>query len=144
VGAGFVIAETDDTDQAYTDIWKPLLSFNQEVVGNAEGRGFALLITPEGADDVSGGLWGLSLWGSFYIGLTFVPEPLRGTGVGSDLMRRAEQEAVARDCQTMWVDTYAFQARAFYEAHGFTVFGQIDGPAPMFPRYFMQRTLPQT
>ena len=30
----------------------------------------------------------------------------------------------------------------FYERLGFEVFGQIDGPAPMFPRYFMQKRLP--
>ncbi|TDI58861.1 MAG: GNAT family N-acetyltransferase [Alphaproteobacteria bacterium] len=137
----FVITQTDDTDRAYTEIWKPLLAFNQQIVGNAEGVGFALLITPQGSDDISGGLWGLSLWGSFYIGLTFVPEALRGTGVGSGLMQRAETEAISRDCQTMWVDTYEFQAREFYERHGFKVFGQIDGPAPMFPRYFMKKNL---
>jgi ribosomal protein S18 acetylase RimI-like enzyme len=39
------------------------------------------------------------------------------------------------------LDTQAFQARAFYEKHGFTIFGQIDGPAPYYPRYFMKRTL---
>ena len=139
--ADFVIIQTDDTDRAYTEIWKPLLAFNERVVGNAEGQGFALLITPQSSDDIAGGLWGLSLWGAFYIGLTFVPEELRGTGVGSDLMQRAVREAISRDCQTMWVDTYEFQAREFYERHGFKTFGQIDGPAPMFPRYFMKKEL---
>jgi len=43
----------------------------------------------------------------------------------------------------MWLDTYAFQARAVYERLGFAVFGQIDGPAPVFPRYFMQKQLSQ-
>ena len=108
-------------------------------MGNAEGQAFALLITPEDSEDILGGLWALSLWGSFYVGLTFVPKDFRGTGVGSDLMQKAESEAVARGCQNMWVDTYDFQARVFYERHGFAIFGQIDGPAPMFPRYFMKK-----
>lgn len=30
--------------------------------------------------------------------------------------------------------TRAFQARPFYEPLGFSVFGQIDGRAPTFPR----------
>ena len=50
-------------------------------------------------------------------------------------------EAVARGCHGLWLDTYAFQARAFYERLGFAVFGQIDGPAPMFPRFFMSKRL---
>jgi ribosomal protein S18 acetylase RimI-like enzyme len=41
----------------------------------------------------------------------------------------------------MWLDTFAFQARAFYERLGFEVFGRLDGLAPYYPRYFMQKTL---
>ncbi len=41
----------------------------------------------------------------------------------------------------MWLDTYAFQARPFYQRLGFRVFGPIDGPAPVFPRYFMEKRL---
>ena len=33
----------------------------------------------------------------------------------------------------MWLDTYAFQARTFYEHLGFSLFGQIDGPAGLSP-----------
>jgi hypothetical protein len=41
----------------------------------------------------------------------------------------------------MWLDTYAFQARQFYERLGFEVFGQLDGLKPFFPRYFLKKTL---
>ena len=41
----------------------------------------------------------------------------------------------------MWTDTYAFQARPFYEKMGFTVFGRLDGPAPIFPRFFLKKSL---
>lgn len=128
-------------DDAYMPIWAPLLAFNQQAVGNAQGEAFALTITEPGAPQVLGGLWALSLWGSFYIGLVVVPEGARGRGLGSELMARAEAEAVARGCHGMWLDTYAFQARAFYERLGFSVLGQIDGPAPMFPRVFMSKSL---
>ena len=87
------------------------------------------------------GLWALSLWGSFYIALVVEPKAQRGIGLGAELMHRAEEEARKRGCRQMWLDTYAFQARPFYERLGFSLFGQIDGPAPMFPRYFMQKLL---
>lgn len=83
----------------------------------------------------------MSLWGSFYIALLVVPKDARGQGLGSQLMSMAELEAGDRGCRQMWLDTYAFQARPFYERHGFSVFGQIDGPQPMFPRFFMQKLL---
>lgn len=41
----------------------------------------------------------------------------------------------------MWVDTYAFQAGLFYEKSGFTVFGRLDSPTPIFPRFFLKRAI---
>lgn len=43
----------------------------------------------------------------------------------------------------MWLDTFQFQARPFYERLGFEVFGRLEGLAPYFPRYFMKKTLEQ-
>ncbi|MDO8378799.1 N-acetyltransferase [Phenylobacterium sp.] len=136
-----IIRGAASPDDAYMPIWAPLLAFNEKTVGNAQGEPFALTITAPDSDEVQGGLWGLSLWGSFYIGLVVTPEGARGLGLGTQLMARAEAEARARDCRNMWLDTYAFQARAFYERLGFAVFGQIDGPAPMFPRWFLRKDL---
>ena len=93
-----------------------------------------MLLRDAATDELIGGLWGRSLWGSLYIDMMFVPEPLRRAGVGMSLLRQAEQEAMRRGCREMWTNTYAFQARSFYEKAGFTVFGQLDGPAPIFPR----------
>lgn len=137
----YEITEAADPDAAYMPIWGPLLRFNEASVGEAKGEPFALVVTKPGADQVAGGLWALSLWGSFYIGLVVAPEGARGQGLGSALMARAEAEARRRGCRQMWLDTYAFQAAPFYERLGFEVFGRIDGPAPMFPRVFMQKLL---
>ena len=136
-----IIRGTASPDDAYMPIWAPLLAFNQKAVGDAQGLPFALTITQPDSEEVLGGLWGLSLWGSFYIGLVVAPEDARGRGLGTQLMAQAEAEARTRGCRNLWLDTYAFQARAFYERLGFEVFGQIDGPAPMFPRWFLRKDL---
>ena len=136
-----IIRGTARPDDAYLPIWAPLLAFNEKTVGDAQGQPFALTITSPEREDVLGGLWGLSLWGSFYIGLVVTPEGARGQGLGTELMVRAEAEARARGCRNLWLDTYAFQARAFYEGLGFKLFGQLDGPAPMFPRWFLRKDL---
>lgn len=135
------IEQAERPDDAYMPIWAPLLAFNQKVAGDAQGAPFALSVHAAGSEAVAGGLWALSLWGSFYIALLVAPDDGRGQGLGSELLARAEVEARARGCRQMWLDTYAFQAPGFYARHGFTVFGQIDGPAPIFPRVFMQKPL---
>ncbi len=51
------------------------------------------------------------MWGSFYIAIMYVPDGYRRSGVGSELMRRAEAEVLNKGCRQMWLETYAFQAR---------------------------------
>lgn len=92
-------------------------------------------------DTIVGGLIASSRWGGFHIEMLALPDIMRGKGLGSHLLTLAEEEARRRACHHMWLDTQAFQARQFYERHGFAVFGQIDGPAPYYPRYFMQKVL---
>jgi GNAT superfamily N-acetyltransferase len=127
--------------EAFQKMWTPLLKFNEGAVGNATARTLAVLLKEQETDELIGGLWARSLWGSLYIDIMFVPERLRGIGIGTSLLRRAEQEAIRRGCRQIWTDTYAFQARAFYEKSGFTVFGRLDGPTPIFPRFFLKKAL---
>ena len=49
----------------------------------------------------------------------FVKEDLRGQGVGSQLLQRAESEAKMRNCRFAFVNTYQFQAPAFYQKQGY-------------------------
>jgi GNAT superfamily N-acetyltransferase len=139
MGVRIRLSKTPSDD--YTAHWHVMDAFNEETIGDARGEAVSLVISPEDGDDFLGGLWGHALWGSFYIGFMFVPAEHRRSGIGSELMRRAEAEAKSKGCRHMWLETYAFQARPFYERHGFEVFGQLDGPPPMFPRYFLQKAL---
>ena len=56
-------------------------------------------------------------------------------------MSMAEGEAMKRGCHAAWLDTFEFQARAFYERIGYSCFGTL----PDFPkgssRYFMSKAL---
>jgi GNAT superfamily N-acetyltransferase len=119
----------------------PLIKFNEDAVGNANARTLAILLKEPTTDETIGGLLARSLWGSLCIDFMFVPEALQGKRIGTSLMRRAEQEAIRRGCRDIWTDTYAFQARPFYEKLGFTIFGRLDGPAPIFPRFFLRKSL---
>ena len=59
----------------------------------------------------------------------FVKEGLRGQGIGSQLLQQAESEAKKRNCRFAFVNTYQFQAPAFYQKHGYQeVFTLKDYP----------------
>ena len=49
----------------------------------------------------------------------FVKEELRGQGIGSQLLQQAESEAKKRNCRFAFVNTYQFQAPAFYQKQGY-------------------------
>jgi GNAT superfamily N-acetyltransferase len=73
----------------------------------------------------------------------FLPEDLRGAGLGSSLLRRLEAEARARGCLGVWLDTLSFQARPFYEKHGYALFGSIQDHPPGHARHFLFKRLNQ-
>ena len=59
----------------------------------------------------------------------FVKEDLRGQGIGSKLLQQAESEAKKRNCRYVFVNTYQFQAPAFYQKYGYKeVFTLKDYP----------------
>ena len=82
-------------------------------------------------------------WGWLHVDMLWVAEHLRRQGHGRTLLAAAEGEALRRDCRYAHLDTMGFQARPFYERHGYTVFGALhDIPAGSgYSRYFMRKTL---
>ena len=116
-----------------------LIAFNDAKVGESGYRPLALAIEDERGQTI-GGLSGATAYGWLFVELLFVPEPLRGRGLGTDLIRRAEAEAVARGCHSVWLDTFEFQARGFYERLGYTCFGELEN-YPAGSRFFMSKRL---
>jgi GNAT superfamily N-acetyltransferase len=88
-----------------------------------------------------GGLLGDTYWGWLSVSILWVDERLRGQGWGQNLLAAAEVEAVRRGCRHAHLDTMDFQARAFYEKRGYTLFGQLDDLPAGHSRYFMQKPL---
>ena len=59
----------------------------------------------------------------------FVKEEFRGQGIGSQLLQQAESEAKKKNCRYAFVNTYQFQAPAFYQKYDYKeVFTLKDYP----------------
>lgn len=115
-----------------------LASFNVDRAGPGGGAPLCLLLRDDrGA--IAGGLWGSTLYGWLEVELLFVPEAARGTGMGAQLLARAEGMALAGGCIGAWLYTFKFQARGFYEKQGYEMFGAIEDNPPGGARYFLRK-----
>lgn len=134
------IVLTDQPDPADRDaILAGLIAYNDATVGPSGVRPLAILLRDPTSGETLGGLWGRTTFDWLYVELFVVPETLRGQGVGSRVLAQAEAETRARGCAGIWLDTFGFQARGFYEKHGFKVFGSIPGHPRGGERFFLRK-----
>jgi GNAT superfamily N-acetyltransferase len=120
----------------------PLIAFNNTRASQPENyRALVIILSNPDTGEVVGGLWGETNLAHLHVDLLFVPETLRGTGLGRQMLLHAEQEAIARGCRGAWLDTYSFQARGFYERLGYSVFGIFDDYPTGQKRIFLHKVL---
>jgi GNAT superfamily N-acetyltransferase len=137
----FRLRVTDTPDDACrSGILGPLVAYNESKTGRCDHRPLVIAID-DSEGRVVGGLWGRTEYDWLLVELLFVPDSLRARGLGSELMKRAETEALARGCHSAWLDTFEFQARKFYERNGYTCFAELPDYPAGYARYFMKKAL---
>ena len=109
-------------------ILTPLKAFNDS---QAEPEGFqelAILLRDPGSGETVGGLWAKLSYDWLFVDLMFVPQAARSIGVGSQLLKRAEEIAIARGCVASGLASVAELSGAAIAVHlGFLRHvGQID------------------
>jgi len=88
-----------------------------------------------------GGLMG-SVWGGWlHIAWLWIDESVRGQDWGTRLMDLAEAYGRERGCHSATLDTHSFQARPFYEARGYEVFGTLDDYPKGHKKFFLRKKL---
>jgi GNAT superfamily N-acetyltransferase len=105
---------------------------------------WAIFMTdPTTGEQTGGGATGYAVYDWAYIQFFAIPPEQRGTGLGRELMARVEAFARERGLIGIFLDTFEFQARGFYEKLGFTVFGTIEDHPRGQSRFFLQKRLDQ-
>jgi len=122
-------------------IGEGLDQFNFQITGQQHSRPLSVLIRDAESGNVLGGLVGRTSLGLFFADLIFVPESLRGSGVGAKIMRMAETEAIRRGCNQAFLFTIAFQAPEFYRRLGYEEFARIVSGPPDQARIFFRKRL---
>ena len=93
-------------------------SYNRSKREVAESEPLNLYIEDEHGE-IMAGLVAETFGNWLEIEYLFVKEDIRGQGIGSQLLHQAESEAKKRNCRFAFVNTYQFQAPAFYQKHGY-------------------------
>lgn len=109
--------------------------------GPPDAETLNLVVRAPGEAAPLGGLQARIFYRWMYISLFHLPETLRGQGLGRALLQRAEAVARARGCTGIWLDTFSFQARPFYESCGFGLFATLPDCPPGHARHYLMKRL---
>ena len=93
------------------------------------------------AGRLAGGVHGQVNWTWLHIALFWVSAARRHEGLGSRLLAAIEAAAIARGCTQAHLDTFSYQARPFYERHGYRLFATLEDYPPGQQRFFMRKRL---
>src|SRR5258708_6757567 len=104
------ISLTDSPDAAAREVIESGLSqYNDEKTGIADRQSLAVLVKDTATGEVLGGILGRSSLGLLFLDLVYLPDTLRGQGVGGRMMRMAEEEGRRRGCCAAMLYTISFQ-----------------------------------
>jgi GNAT superfamily N-acetyltransferase len=135
----FAIDQT--ADSGYRQYLQALLRVHNRSVSTIDGPDAQPLtirvMDKQGA--LVGGLIGLIYWGWLVIDVMALEPHVRRQGLGTQLLLQAEATAQARGCTRAHTSTYAFQALAFYQRHGYQVIGQLDDYPEGYTFYWLRK-----
>lgn len=106
------------TEEEKSFVLRGIQEFNRSRFAKAAFEEVAVFCENEEGERI-GGLTGVLRGNWLFIHLLWVAEEERGKGIGRALLRAAEEEGRKFGCRFAFVDTFEFQAPAFYEKEGY-------------------------
>jgi GNAT superfamily N-acetyltransferase len=113
---------------------------SSEQIGNREFVEIGLVARDEDGR-VVGGVLGGSTWGWMLVEVFWVDQELRGQGLGTALLDRAEQVARQCNCSYIILETFRFETLGFYRKRGYAIYGQLDDLPAGHTRYSLKKIL---
>ncbi len=86
------------TPEMETIIGNGLSEYNRLKTGYVDDRDLPVILTHSKTGEILGGLLGRTTLGLLFIDFVYLPEEVRGQGIGASMLEMTEQEAIARGC----------------------------------------------
>ncbi|MGX7420385.1 GNAT family N-acetyltransferase [Carnobacterium gallinarum] len=93
-------------------------------------------------NDYLGGITGEISWNHLHISLLAIDSAKQKNGIGSQLLTAIEAIARKKNCTLIVLETMSWQAPKFYQKHGYTIFGHLQGvPLEETTKYYLEKRL---
>jgi ribosomal protein S18 acetylase RimI-like enzyme len=113
-----------------------IVDFNAQIIKEKSSH---FSVFAKDGDQIIGGalIWEHS--DALYIDVLWCNEQYRKQGIGTKIITMIDDLAKNKRLPKIFVDTYEFQAQAFYEKHGFYCIGTIPKYLKDYDRIFMRK-----
>ncbi len=131
------VESTIESDAQF--IRERLNEYNNRFVPQDHHERFCLVARKDG--QIVAGLTGGTYWNWMYIELFWVDEKARKSGLGTEILEKAEAIAVCRGCRNAHLETHDFQSLDFYIKRGYIVFGKLEDLPEGHTKYYLRKKL---
>jgi GNAT superfamily N-acetyltransferase len=130
----------DATDAEAQAVCASLQAFNNRAVGPIRFTPIHLAARADDGEVIAGLVAEVAL-GWLEIHVLWVGETERGRGLGSALLDACERRARELGAHSARLDTFDWQAEAFYDRHGYRCFARLPAYPDDHERIFMSKAL---
>ena len=138
----YTVSGCNGSDKAF--LVDKLVDYNLSQVPATQEENFIDLsrkVLSEDGKILAGIIVRMYCWRCIYIDTFWIDESMRGEGLGTLLLEEVEKVAKENGSHLIHLDTFDFQAKDFYLAHGYSVFGELEDCPKGHTRYFMSKVL---
>ena len=121
-----------------------LIEYNLSKIPAEQGilfETFDKKITDDNGNIIAGCIAKMYCWNVTYIDILWVDQKYRKQGLGTKLLGAIERTAMEKGCYLVHLDTFDFQAKEFYEKHGYSLFGTLEDCPKGHCRYYLKKNL---
>jgi len=127
-------------ENSQREIFEGLLSYNLEHLEDKNPKDLGIYLKDE-TGKIIAGLIGNTHGNWLTVKFLWVSDDLRGNNIGSEILQQAEKTAKERGCKYAFLDTFSFQAPAFYQKHGYQDAFVLEEYPVTGQRYYFTKNL---